>query len=416
MPLAPILIGIGAAAKTVSSMLPDEQKREQRVSYTPGNRLAGYVPGEVGINKRKQTFISYERPQAAKTLNKVAAVAGLAGSVAGLTGIGSNGLGKVAATTEQATPITPGSFSLEPEAYVDDIPFDTAKVAREYRSRNPVIGAQTEMVGEIARWFHPGIPEGERDYSGLSRKEARFQRQVDQDFPSGRPYSLSTTLPTQRVTGLEQRGREMPSIENRTTSTPAQYKDPEIESILNYSPSLEPEQRFPDNFPRPKVDRPVQQPVAQSEDKWNWHYMTAPKKYNAWLNQYGTKHGTNPWLGSVILALESGFGQKVTNDQSSATGVTQFIRSTGEQVGRELYGDQFNFDTDMLDPEKSIEMTMYHLAQLGKKMGTTDAAALLAAYHGGIGAYQESGGDISKMSPETQQYVRRAGRYFKRKT
>lgn len=109
--------------------------------------------------------------------------------------------------------------------------------------------------------------------------------------------------------------------------------------------------------------------------------------------QYGLENGTL----SAVSAAESGGGQRLTNNESSALGPFQILKGTRGDLGLT--------DADAMDPVKSAEAAARYLNQLIKRYNG-DQGKAIAAYHAGMGNI-----DKGKLAADTGEYVTRVRGY-----
>ena len=120
------------------------------------------------------------------------------------------------------------------------------------------------------------------------------------------------------------------------------------------------------------------------------------------------------------MRAESGFDSKAFSPRG-ARGLMQIMPETGQWVAGQL-GEQ-NFDPDQLfEPETSIKMGAWYIADLKKEFGN-DPVLVLAAYNGGRGNVREWLSDVNNFGDssdieripfeETRLYVKKVLKYYR---
>lgn len=112
-------------------------------------------------------------------------------------------------------------------------------------------------------------------------------------------------------------------------------------------------------------------------------------------------NGVDPSLVRAVVHTESSGNAAAYNDKAQATGLMQMTPIAVKEVNNQ-YGTNYTM-ADMKDPSKNLDAGTKLLAYYKKKTGSDEQA--LAAYNGGITRLRKNGGDISKMPPETRDYV-----------
>lgn len=120
---------------------------------------------------------------------------------------------------------------------------------------------------------------------------------------------------------------------------------------------------------------------------------TMPNEYQKYISENSPNYGLDPALVAAFLQTESNWNPGAVSP-AGAGGMAQFMPGTAAQYG---YSPE-----DRMDPYKSMDMEMKHLADLSKKY-QGDQTKMAAAYNAGQGAVDKYGG----VPPykETQAYV-----------
>jgi soluble lytic murein transglycosylase len=127
-----------------------------------------------------------------------------------------------------------------------------------------------------------------------------------------------------------------------------------------------------------------------------------PLKYKDLIKKYSERFGVNPNLVAGLIYTESHFNASA-GSPVGARGLMQIMPATGAGLARQL-GESTTFSTSKLnDPDTSIRLGTYYIAQLiNKYQGNTELG--LIAYNGGVAAadrYATYGGGLVN---ETYQY------------
>lgn len=379
MALSLALMGIGGAASIASSLIPNKTRTVNHTNFTPSNRLAGYVSGEAGAHRQlTQTQEEYV-PQGKKILGTAGSILSMAGSLAGAAGIGEGGKNLAVDATSNALPSTQPSAV---EASVAD---------------NLPLAVQFPLETE----------ENVPDNLPLAKPQTNLSGYNEFLYPS-QQYQGSVVQPSNST-----------QVKSIPSSKQNEFLYPSQQGQKSASMPQAPVQQAPAQKAVSPQSAPNSEALPSARTKWgsSYHYKTAPTEHNQTFAAAGKEFGVNPWLLSGLRALESAHGTKLTNDKSTATGDFQFVRATGEQYGKKLYGDGFNFERDLLDPktgtEKGARMAAAYLADISKELGTDNPLDLLAAYHEGVAGWNKAGRDINKISAEGREYVMRAADYFR---
>lgn len=94
-----------------------------------------------------------------------------------------------------------------------------------------------------------------------------------------------------------------------------------------------------------------------------------PFPYRDTVSHYAGIYNLDPLLLAAIMRAESGFDSKAVSPRG-ARGLMQIMPETGQWVAGQL-GEQ-NFDPDQLfEPETSIKMGAWYIADLKKSSATT---------------------------------------------
>ena len=120
------------------------------------------------------------------------------------------------------------------------------------------------------------------------------------------------------------------------------------------------------------------------------------------IGKHAETRGLDPALIQAVVHAESSGNAGAFNDKASATGLMQ-MTPIGLKEFNIQYGKNYTME-DMKDPEKNLEAGTGLLKYYLDKQGGNEQQAL-AAYNGGITRLRKNGGDISKMPPETRDYV-----------
>jgi hypothetical protein len=113
-------------------------------------------------------------------------------------------------------------------------------------------------------------------------------------------------------------------------------------------------------------------------------------QYDQLLLASAQRYGVDPDIARQVMRVESG-GNPNAVSPAGAIGLMQLMPGTAQELGVDPY-----------DPAQNIDGGMRYLSQQIKKYGPQGG---LAAYNAGPGRYERSGGDLSKLPRETQQYV-----------
>lgn len=114
-------------------------------------------------------------------------------------------------------------------------------------------------------------------------------------------------------------------------------------------------------------------------------------QYDQLLLASAQRYGVDPTIARRVIGVESNWNPNAVSPKG-AMGLGQLMPGTAQELGV----------TDPYDPAQNIDGSMRYLAQQIRKYGTQGG---LAAYNAGPGRYERSGGDLSKLPSETQQYV-----------
>lgn len=129
---------------------------------------------------------------------------------------------------------------------------------------------------------------------------------------------------------------------------------------------------------------------------------------------YANKYHVDPFLLAAIMKAESNFNNQAVSNRG-ARGLMQIMPETGQWIARQIGEPAINMEK-LLDPETSIKLGAWYIADLGKEFNG-DIVLILAAYNGGRGNVKDwldrknlSGGaeKIDEIPfPETRLYVRK---------
>ena len=114
--------------------------------------------------------------------------------------------------------------------------------------------------------------------------------------------------------------------------------------------------------------------------------------YLAFLDQKADQYGIPRDYARAVMKQESG-GNPNAISPAGAIGLMQLMPGTARELR-----------VNPSDPYQNIDGGLRYLAQNAEKYGLTGA---LAAYNGGPGRWEKSGGDLSLMPAETQNYVKK---------
>jgi len=129
---------------------------------------------------------------------------------------------------------------------------------------------------------------------------------------------------------------------------------------------------------------------------------------------YANQYNVDPFLLVAMMKTESNFDDRAVSDRG-ARGLMQIMPETGQWIARQI-GEPAISTEKLLDPETSIKLGAWYIADLGKEFNG-DVVLVLAAYNGGLGNVRDwlarkhlSGGEekIDEIPfPETRHYVRK---------
>lgn len=111
----------------------------------------------------------------------------------------------------------------------------------------------------------------------------------------------------------------------------------------------------------------------------------------AYLDQRADQYGIPRSVARAVMQQESG-GNPNAISPAGAIGLMQLMPGTARELR-----------VNPNDPYQNIDGGLRYLAQNAEKYGLTGA---LAAYNGGPGRWEKTGGDLSLMPAETQNYVK----------
>lgn len=114
-------------------------------------------------------------------------------------------------------------------------------------------------------------------------------------------------------------------------------------------------------------------------------------QYDKLLLASAERYGVDPTIARKVIGTESSWNPNAVSPKG-AMGLGQLMPGTARDMGV----------TDPFDPAQNVDGSMKYLSQQIKKYGLQGG---LAAYNAGPGRYERSGGDLSKLPQETQQYV-----------
>ena len=120
------------------------------------------------------------------------------------------------------------------------------------------------------------------------------------------------------------------------------------------------------------------------------------------IAKHAEGHGLDPRVVQALVQTESGGNPDAYNGKAGATGLMQ-MTPIGLKEFNIQYGKDYTME-DMKDPEKNLEAGTGLLKYYTDKQGG-DIQQGLAAFNGGITRLRKNKGDITKMPPETRDYV-----------
>ena len=106
-----------------------------------------------------------------------------------------------------------------------------------------------------------------------------------------------------------------------------------------------------------------------------------------YMDQLAEQYDINPHIVTSLFETESSYDSTAKNKDSTATGLGQFLKSTGRYVYYTLlgYDGEYNHPVSARIPELNIEMTMKYLDYLVDFRG--DMPSALKYYSGGSSSY-----------------------------
>ncbi|WP_353681827.1 lytic transglycosylase domain-containing protein [Pelotomaculum sp. PtaB.Bin117] len=129
---------------------------------------------------------------------------------------------------------------------------------------------------------------------------------------------------------------------------------------------------------------------------------------------YADKYHVDPFLLAAIMKTESDFNNQAVSDKG-ARGLMQIMPETGQWIVHQMGEPAISMEK-LLDPETSIKLGAWYIADLGKEFNG-DTVLILAAYNGGRGNVEDwldrkelrGGGERIEQIPfpETRFYVRK---------
>ncbi len=106
-----------------------------------------------------------------------------------------------------------------------------------------------------------------------------------------------------------------------------------------------------------------------------------PVYYGDAVGQYSQEYGTDPFLITAIILVESGF-QERAQSKKGAIGLMQLMPDTAEWVAHQV-GVELDDQRELFHPELNVQLGTWYLASLRKEFG--DWVVALAAYNAGRG-------------------------------
>lgn len=107
--------------------------------------------------------------------------------------------------------------------------------------------------------------------------------------------------------------------------------------------------------------------------------VVVKKDVDYWINKHSKTYNLNPKLVKAVIKFESNMNPKARNPKSSAFGLSQFIRASGQWVYKEL--GYKNYNHYKTPPHIQIEMCCWYLNFLHKQY-KGDKKKMLMAYNG----------------------------------
>lgn len=109
------------------------------------------------------------------------------------------------------------------------------------------------------------------------------------------------------------------------------------------------------------------------------------------MDELAKEANINPHIIAKLFYHESRYNSNAKNSRSSATGLGQFLGSTGKFVYNKLLGhtDTYNHSVDARNPELNIEMTVAYIKYL-RDYNNGDLRRALLSYNGESGSYADT--------------------------
>lgn len=175
---------------------------------------------------------------------------------------------------------------------------------------------------------------------------------------------------------LPSNGRTKDSSLRVTTGEIAEAKEIAVKESL-FSAVFNNLDENQERIARAEVDK-FKAKIHQKEDFYREH-MFIPRKYERVLRETAVKYGLKEELLIGVISIENGGGEDITNENSGARGVGQFMEDAGKRYG--LIRDGID---SRGDPVKSIKASGEYLAKLKDFFGGDNGLAIWG-YHAGEG-------------------------------
>jgi len=139
-----------------------------------------------------------------------------------------------------------------------------------------------------------------------------------------------------------------------------------------------------------------------------------PLRYLDIVNEHAEMFDLEPDLILAVIHAESRFNSSAVS-RAGASGLMQIMESTAYWLAPQMGLDDFNYETQIFDPEVNIHIGTFYLNMLINRFGDVDVA--LAAYNAGSGRvrgwlgdpeFSEDGVTLDHIPfPETRNYIER---------
>jgi soluble lytic murein transglycosylase len=111
-----------------------------------------------------------------------------------------------------------------------------------------------------------------------------------------------------------------------------------------------------------------------------------PFPYREEIFFYANKYHLDPYLLAAMIKTESNFDKRAVSDKG-ARGLMQIMPETGLWIAQQMGEPAISMEM-LFDPETSIKLGSWYIADLGKEFNG-DTILILAAYNGGRGNVKE---------------------------